>query len=313
MNQKLRNFKYISLIFAVLFLGFLLVSSVNATDVDYNNLTDDSTSISLNTPDEIILGDNSFNDLADKVNATPENQTLTLNDDYYLDSTQSHIIIDKPMTIDGNNHAIKASGVKRVFWVKADNVCIKNINFINCNSNLPGGAISWWGNNGSLDNCNFTNNTAISGGGALLWKGDNGQVTDCRFEGNTVNYGDAVSLNDGDGFDNSKLHIMIVNCEGGAMYVSGNNVAINRCLFSNNYAYLNGGAISVNGAVNVSVSNSKFKSNSAPYNGGAIDWNSQNALIINSTFENNRPETLFLNANAVIIRKMKELGLLQRP
>jgi hypothetical protein len=244
-----------------------------------------------------------FDDLSSQINHTGENQILNLEKDYELkDSSQKHIVIEKPMTIDGNNHTIQAPDLSRVFWVKSDDVTIKNINFINSNTaNLAGGVISWWGANGTLTNCNFTNNSAVSAGGAVLWKGDNGTITRCNFEDNRVNYGKAVSLVDGEGFDPSLIHIQIVNSEGGALFVSGNNVIIDYCNFYDNLAALNGGAISINWGQNVTVSNSKFKRNSAGYNGGAIDWNSNSATLINSAFEENSPKNLFLNAEATII------------
>ena len=257
--------------------------------------------VSANDLNDTVKSD--FDGLSNQINHTGENQILNLDKDYSLTNTsQKHIIINKSMTIDGGGHVIEAPDVSRVFWVKADDVVIKNINFVNSNNaNLAGGVISWWGNNGTLTNCNFTNNSAVSGGGALLWKGDNGSITHCNFENNNVNYGKAVSLVDGEGFDPSLIHIQIVNGEGGALFVSGNNILIDYCNFYNNLAIFDGGAISINWAENVTVSNSKFKRNSAEYNGGAIDWNSNNATIINSTFEDNSPKSLFLNTEAIII------------
>lgn len=271
-------------------LMFICISSVSADEIDVNSTSD-------------------FDDLASSIDLTPENHTLTLQKDYSSTGYgQKHIIINKSITIDGSNHAIEAPDISRVFWIQADNVCIRNVNFINSNAaGLAGGAISWWGNNGSLENCNFTNNSAVSAGGAILWKGDNGAITNCNFIDNHVNYGAAVSLTDGDGFDPSMPHIQIVNSEGGAIYISGNNISIDRCNFYNNVALLNGGAVSINWGENVTVSNSRFKNNSNGYNGGAIDWNSNKATIINSTFENNSPNTLFLNANAEIINSTFDL------
>lgn len=241
-----------------------------------------------------------FDDLSDKINHTAQNQILNLDKDYTLaDTSQKHIIIEKPMTIDGKDHTIQAPDLSRVFWVKADNITIKNINFINSNTaDLAGGVISWWGANGTLANCNFTNNTAVSGGGAVLWKGNNGTITGCIFENNNVGYGKAVTLVDGEGFDPTQMHIQIVNAEGGAVFISGNNLLIDCCSFYSNLAVLNGGAISIHWAENVTISNSKFKRNSAGYNGGAIDWNSNSIVLINSTFEDNSPKTLFLNAES---------------
>ena len=277
-------FKKITLFLTILAVLFLCVSSVSADNLDNTNSSN-------------------FDDLAIQVNQTLEGQTLELNNDYQsIDSYNDYIVIDKSMTIDGANHTIDATGVERVFWVKADNVCIKNINFINSKStSLAGGVISWWGNNGTLENCNFINNSATSAGGAVLWKGNVANITNCNFTGNDVTIGAAASLTDGDGFDPSQPHIQIVNSEGGALFLSGNDISVNYCNFENNIALLNGGAISINWGSNIVVSNSRFKNNTAVYNGGAIDWNGENATVIESTFENNAPNNLFLNADAVIV------------
>lgn len=268
----------------VLLLFFLCIACASANDLNDTGVCD-------------------FDDLSSKINHTGEYQTLTLDRDYTLSHTsQRHIVIEKAMTVDGNNHTIRASDISRVFWVRADDVVIKNINFINSNNaDLAGGVISWWGGNGTLANCNFTNNSAVSAGGAVLWKADNGRITCCNFENNSVNYGKAVNLVDGEGFDPSQIHIQVVNSEGGAVYISGNNISIDYCKFYNNRAALNGGAVSIDWGQNVTVSNSKFRRNSAAYNGGAIDWNANNATLINSTFENNSPKNLFLNAEATIV------------
>ncbi len=276
--------KRLTLFLTILAVLFLSASCVSALDLNDTNSSD-------------------FDDLAIQINQTSEGQTINLDCDYQsADSTIDYIVIDKSITIDGANHTIDASGVERVFWVKADNVCIKNINFINSKAaSLAGGVISWWGNNGSLENCNFTNNSAASAGGAVLWKGDGGSISDCSFTGNDVRFGAAYSLTDGNGFDPSQIHIMVVNSEGGALFLNGNNISVDRCSFQDNIALLNGGAISINCGSNITISNSRFKSNTASYNGGAIDWNGDNATLINSTFKGNSPNNLFLNANAAII------------
>ena len=177
----LLNKKFI-FILAVMSLILLCISCVSAKDL--NN-----------------TAESDFDDLSNQINITGENQILNLDKDYKLtNASQKYIVIDKSITIDGQNHVIEAPEVSRVFWVKADNVTIKNINFINSNTtDLAGGVISWWGNNGTLTNCNFTDNAAVSGGGAVLWKGDNGNVTGCNFINNTVMTGVAISLIDGEG------------------------------------------------------------------------------------------------------------------
>ena len=240
-------------------------------------------------------------DLADKVNATDDGETLCLESDYETTDSSNQIVISKSITIDGQNHVIEAPDVKRVFLIEADNVCIKNINFINSRTTgLAGGVISWLGDNGTLENCSFTNNSASSAGGAVCWIGDFGKITNCLFENNDVAYGPAVSLTCRESFDPHAIHIQVVNSEGGALYIGGNDVSVDLCRFYSNAALLNGGAISVNGA-NVSISSSKLRNNTAVYNGGAIDLNGDNAYLSNLKFFENSPNDLFLNSNNATI------------
>lgn len=240
-------------------------------------------------------------DLAGEINSTDVGETLNLNQDYKSTNSSNQIIISKSITIDGNNHTIEAPDVERVFLVNADNVCIKNLNFINSKATgLAGGVISWWGNNGSLSNCNFENNSASSAAGAVLWKGNNGYIESCNFMNNNVTYGPAVSLTSGESFDPHQIHIQVVNSEGGALYLQGYNILVNNCNFLNNLAIFNGGAIYVHWYSNVTISNSRFKNNFAAEYPGAIHLDGDNPTIMGCDFEDNHQKDLFINAKAVI-------------
>ena len=256
--------------------------------------------VSANDMDDNVTAN--LQDLAVEINSTDVGETLYLNHDYKSTDSSNQIIISKSITIDGNNHTINAPDVERVFFVNADNVCIKNLNFINSKtSGLAGGAISWCGDNGTLFNCNFENNSASSAAGAVLWQGNNGIIENCNFKNNDVDYGPAVSLTSGESFDPSVIHIQIVNSEGGALYINGDNIIVNNCDFSDNSALLNGGAIFVQCGSNITISNSRFKNNSADDYSGAIHLDGGDATIINGEFENNHPKDLLLYANTVII------------
>lgn len=270
------------------------ISVVNATDADNGALE--------NTDNNLNADISDLDDLIDEVNNTDEGRILYLENDYKTTNSSNQIKISKSITIDGQNHVIQAPDVERVLLVEADNVCIKNINFINCKATgLAGGAISWLGDNGTLENCNFTNNSASSGGGAVCWMGDFGRIANCSFENNDVKYGPAVSLTCKEIFDSHVIHIQVVNSEGGALYIGGNEVAVDFCRFYNNVAMLNGGAICVNWGNNVSISSSKFRNNTAGYNGGAIDLNGDNPYMSNLKFYQNSPNDLFLNSNNATI------------
>lgn len=248
--------------------------------------------------DNQTVSESHIDDLANKINLTNDGDIVNLDNNYQsINTSQKHIIINNSITIDGNGHTIDASDVERVFWVKADNVTIKNVNFVNGKTTgLAGGVISWWGNNGVLLNCSFTNNAASSAGGAVLWRGDFGNISKCNFAGNTVKTAADVSLTDGDGYDLGQPHIMTVNSEAGALYLCGNDISVDNCNFCDNSADFTGGAITVLWGNNISVSNSKFKNNKAGHTGGAIAWNGDGGQLINSKFIENNPNDLFLNS-----------------
>lgn len=251
-------------------LGLFFIASVSAADSVDNNLTDGNSTVdSLKT--------NSFFNLSQKISDTPENQTLTLNEDYIYCGEDVHgIVISKSITIDGANHTIDANHSSRIFNITADNVVLKNINFVNGNalgnyftSEVGGGAIYWSGNNGKIINCNFINNTGngieddpydkeetivfedgtvtqlirfrpmgarINEGGAISWRGENGTVSNCIFKNNHVGYPDG----------------------GGAICWRGNRGKIIDSVFLDNGAWL----------------------------GSAVEWRADNGMILSSKFNN---------------------------
>ena len=216
-------------IFAIIMCIFLSMGSIsadeNGTDVlgEDNNLTDNGDILSV----ENDIG--SFDELSGLVNSTPDNSILILEKDYqYVNGSNKGIVISKPLTIDGAGHTLNGNKLSRMFNVTADNVVLKNINFINGNaygkyfsSGIGGGAIYWDAANGYLENCNFTSNAGsgieddpfdieetwvdengivyhtyrmrpmgakTNEGGAIVWNGTNGTVSKCIFKKNGVGY-----------------------------------------------------------------------------------------------------------------------------
>jgi hypothetical protein len=280
----------------MLILAFFLVSSVAAGELGDDNLTDTGGF------DEIEFQNHTFEDLSQKISDTPENQTLTLTDDYRYSGGDIHgIVISKPITIDGAGHTIDANHSSRIFNITADNVVLRNINFVNGNalgryfdSNVGGGAIYWTGANGHISDCNFTANTGsgieddpfdkeetvvtedgmiihtirmrpmgarINQGGAITWRGDNGTVTGCIFKDNHVGYPDG----------------------GGAICWRGNDGKITDSIFLNNGAWV-GSAVEWRGA-NGLISSSKFSNFGLSDNG--IFWSGANGTLINSILLSN--------------------------
>ncbi|MDF9834239.1 T5SS/PEP-CTERM-associated repeat protein/autotransporter-associated beta strand protein/predicted outer membrane repeat protein, partial [Ereboglobus sp. PH5-5] len=138
----------------------------------------------------------------------------------------------------------------------------------------------------------FASNRAGGGGGAIYTAGTvelNGIVT---FADNRAVAGGAVAVDAGGYFTNTGMVRFLDNrstSTGGAISVGG-TVNIDGALFARNYAAAAGGAIAATGGGAILVSNALFVSNSSNgTNGGAITLsNNSRAIVISSTFTNNR-------------------------
>ena len=286
--MKLKKF-----LFIICFLmTILLLSTVSASDnsiadilnVDEESLNPDSDELisvdeSQTTKETQEIG--SFEDLEKEINNTQD--VLVLNKSYsHSGNSTSGILINKTITIDGNGFTLNANNLSRVFNIVADNVVLKNIVFINGKNiaqsndliNNGGGAIYWQGSNGTLINCAFKDNVAYeliydpfanssdvqsmfplinyNRGGAVAWFGDDGKIIDCEFINNYIDYIALTDLRDnnvGGGTPNY----------GGALYLRGNNIFMNGCLFVNNSAGY-AGAIYLKGNGSL-IQNSKFFDN----------------------------------------------------
>jgi hypothetical protein len=298
-NQIFSKNKFI--ILSLLLAALLLMSAATAAEADFNNtsLEDEDLILTENSEDVVIQEINnvsSFDDLSGEIENTPENHTLTLDKDYqYVNGSDGGIVISKPIAIDGAGHTLDGKKSSRIFNITADNVILKNINFINGNAKgsyftyYGGGAIFWNGTNGSIENCTFSGNTAldvdydpydkdeviegengmtiiihnerplgrtINQGGAISWYGDSGTVSKCTFSSNHVAYPD----------------------DGGAIFWKGRAGKVIRSKFFDNSAY-RGSAIYWEGA-NGTVLSSVF------YNSGICDeglfWTGANGVVMNS-------------------------------
>ena len=230
-----------------------------------------------------------------------DNSVINLSNDYYFDSEYDSefvngVVINRPLTINGNGHTIDALQKARIFNVNSDNVVLNNITFTNATSG-SGGAV-YFSSSGSVINCNFTNNIASYSGGAIYFAySDNpSTVTNCNFTGNNATHGGGAVyfMNTGE----------VTNCNftdneakySGAVYFSRGGTVEN-CNFTNNSASDWGGAILF---VNTgTVTNCNFTGNNAT-TGSAIYFyrESSTKTISNSRFLNNR-------ANAEILEVTK--------
>ena len=145
-----------------------------------------------------------------------------------------------------------------------------------------GGAIDWHdgASNGRIENSVFNNNTAHRSAGALFWNGHDGVIYGSNFTNNRVVGDNPSSAGKGGA--------------GGAVIWLGPNGLADECIFINNSAPKNGGAVylessSLGDSSNTIFSNSYFANNTAGVDGGAINWNegSEKGRIRNSAFDNN--------------------------
>lgn len=266
------NLSKICLGILILILGFLVISTVNASDV-----AGDANTTYPAEQDVVQSNVSSFDDLSAKINETPENGILVLDCDYeYRNGSNKGIMISKSITIDGAGHTLDGKKASRMFNVTADNVTLKNINFVNGNAygryfsnSAGGGAIYWNGANGAVENCNFTNNFGSG-------------IEDDPFDKEEV----WIDEN-GIEFHTYRIRPMGAKVnEGGAIVWNATNGTVFRCIFKNNgVGYPNyGGAICWRGSLG-KVLESEFYENDA-WAGAAICWIGENGTILYSKFVN---------------------------
>ena len=266
------NLSKICLLVLILILGFSVISTVSASDVD-----SDANTTYASEQDVVQNNVSSFDDLSAKINETPENGILVLDCDYeYRNGSNKGIMISKSITIDGAGHTLDGKKASRMFNVTADNVTLKNINFVNGNAygryfsnSAGGGAIYWNGANGAVENCNFTNNFGSG-------------IEDDPFDKEEV-------WIDENGIEIHTYRLRPMGAkinEGGAIVWNATNGTVFRCIFKNNgVGYPNyGGAICWRGSLG-KVLESEFYENDA-WAGAAICWIGENGTILYSKFVN---------------------------
>ncbi|WP_295112200.1 Ig-like domain repeat protein [uncultured Methanobrevibacter sp.] len=161
-----------------------------------------------------------------------------------------------------------------------NNVTIDNGLFENNFAGLNGGAVDFQEGavNGRLSNSNLINNTALRNGGAVFWYGHNGTVKSCNFTDNK-----ALGLVDEDArgvhkyidTDGNK----VLGGSGGAVSWIGDIGYVIDCNFVKNDAEKQGGAIFLRDNLFTTFKGDNFTNNSAKQ-GGAIYWKSQSNEIL---------------------------------
>ncbi|WP_407380043.1 right-handed parallel beta-helix repeat-containing protein [Methanobrevibacter sp.] len=312
--MKLKKPVLILLMFLMI---FLCIGSVSALE----NQTDDSGEYEIIGADESpaisTASNGTYTDLAARIDdaIANNNSVLYLPYDFAYNEETDHeynqytypdhqyygILINKTLTINGNNHIISGSSGARIFTVNATDgtVTFNNITFadsagaINTESeliindctfinNIEKHNVGSWGailSNGgriTVTNSAFINNSAFSGGAINLMQADINTITGSVFINNTAT-GDGDAAGDG-----------------GAIYANaGLKLNIDNCTFTGNKALageLTGSGGAIETYYDTNINNSKFNKNSAGsgsviYAIGGIDPSS--IIISNSNFTEN--------------------------
>lgn len=245
------------LIFALI----LFIFTIAAVSANELNSTDDSISevekqdvVEISQETEIITQKDSlsdiqtettqnggFSDIQTELDNANNGDTIELNGSY---SGNKEIYIDKTITLDGKGATLDAQDSSRILVVRANNVIIKNINFINANGYSSsygrdyGGAIffGYQVDNFLVENCNFTNCRAEFGGAIFLYEYE-GVAKNCNFINCHAGYrGGALMWMDA---ENCNFIGNSADGDGGAMFGG----FARECRFVNNSAKECGGAL----------------------------------------------------------------------
>lgn len=252
------------------------ISTVCAENTNNTQIMQESDVLdNLEVSEDTLLMDTS-GDLQKIINSASEGSTIKLNKSYTPSDT---ITIDKSMTVDGAGNTIDCS--KGSIKSSSGTITLKNLNFINGNSN-DGGAIYITGSaKYTIINCTFANNKVSNYGGAIY---DNVietlTIIGCKFTGNEASF------------------------YGGAIYSKG-NIVVEKSVFENNFVSHTAGAI--HSEKSVEITNSIFNSNKCEkYNtgsfGGAITAK-KDSYVYNCTFEGNNAKNggaIFIMADLII-------------
>ena len=215
------------------------------------------------------------------VNEAPNSFIIYLNRNYAyyggdcVLNDKEGVVINKDIVIDGCGHSFDARSMSGIFQSSAGHVTLRNIVFKNGNqvSADDGGAVRILGDaRYTIVDCVFDSNHALQDGGAIYNEGGKLEIWDSTFTGNSAE--GANKLND---------------CDGGAIH-SKNYTYLDECVFMNNFAADNGGAVYVTGNLQLANWNpSYFESNTANKGkGGAIYTNAFTTSVKYASFINNR-------------------------
>ncbi len=264
----------------LLFALILMILTIGAVSAVDSNSTDEIASDTLELSDEnsnLETGRGTFTDLNQSI---AKSSTVTLYNDYEYDTAADSelfggIIIDKDMTINGNNHVIYSNSARTFLISENSKVTINDLKIVGSNKNIfySGGAIY---NKGSLalNNCTIENCTTARSGGAI-YNCELLSIVNCHFNYNTIELVDEKDEAVGGAIYNYKTLVSVQNWFtgneaqfGGAIANMGTSSLVYTNFFMNR-AKTSGGAIYNDEDSKCYINDSSLILNSAIY-GGAL-------------------------------------------
>ncbi|MFH2124173.1 MAG: choice-of-anchor Q domain-containing protein, partial [Pseudomonadota bacterium] len=239
--------------------GSWIVSTTD--DVDDGNLTPGSLS------------------LREAISNAPGGATLTFDATAFPEPTAgtitltSQLVINKPLTIDGDNRVtLNGNELTRIFTINdltSTPTAVQLKNMVLTNGKADNGAAVWNAEKLTLTHLSFTNNQATSNGGAIFNSPASSSIANASIllQNSTFTGNSAVS-------------------EGGAIFnSSGVSITLSDVTFSANHS-TNGGAIQNSYGI-ITATGSTFNANSATNVGGAIYSYYATSTLTNSTVSGN--------------------------
>ena len=177
-------------------------TAVSVSDSDAVSITYDDNSSSVNdnalrssNDDKLSDSAGSFSELSTLIKGIETGGTLTLEKNFEYDSSSdSPLLINKAITIDGNGYNIKGNDIGTLISVTGNNVILKNLKFTDTGSNCDQ-IIYWSGDDGQIINLYFYNITSTY---TISLVGHNDKISDSKLYNTTQIYGTSYSVNNTD-------------------------------------------------------------------------------------------------------------------
>lgn len=296
------------------------LNEVNDNNLDIESNADDILSSEENSKLEAI--DGTYPQLQNKIDMAEAGSVVTLTQNYVFGNDYDYysgVLINKPITIDGNGVTIDASHANGIFRITADNVIIKNLKFISSESAYTSNMysygtgyqqyidIDWKGNNGELNNVTYVKSSSTSSSPCNIlinMEGNNNSLSDLKINSMTFARGIKFYSNQDGIVDTYGL----ICLKGNGNVIKNSNISnneISQGFYGDQSVTVNryGGVIYIEGDMNSllnnSINNNYFTSDSSGGSGyrykcysnvygGIIYWNGNNGKVTNSTFNNNK-------------------------